>query len=418
MSMRMRSRIDESTFPDSHPDCQFDGQSTRDRYAVHRNCCPIVSGSNYKRSAATRQCLASAAPCDCRSVPAGDRHRVSRFDASVTISSGVFPITATANSTTGLNRDLSIPDLLQSDLSTTLANGTSVNLSVLPQPSSSSSDQAKIDDVFGTISSISGNQLGITTAFGDSLVLTSSGSTMYNFPTSVCSTAGASCLAVGQVVTTDVSLLGNGGLAFNSISYVGGSGAQEVKRLVLSIDTTAAVPTMQLLVQRSINVSSLTPGQTATVSLPSGTKYAVGTAVHPGTSGASFSSALDLLTGQELVVNVGSNLVTGSTPSFTASTAYLESSQLIGVVTSVNSANSTLSINGLSGLHTGARPIVQQMDVQTGASTGFIGFSPASFSAVSDGQYVAAKGPLFNTVASSGYPTISAIQLRKRAAGN
>jgi hypothetical protein len=372
---------------------------------------PQVTIENNRPSAITVAGQTCAAGAICTIVPALN-------NASVTISSGVFPVTVAANSTTGLNLDLSIPDLLQSDLSVTLANGTSINLSVLPQPSSSSSEQAKIDDVFGTISSISGSQIGITTAFGDSLVLTSSGSTTYNYPASVCSTAGASCLAVGQVVTTDLSLLGNGALSLNAISYAGNSGAPEVKGLVLSTDTAAAVPTVQLLVQRSINVSSLPPGQIATVSLPSGTKYAVGTAVYPGTSGASYSSALDLLTGQELVVNVGSNLVTGSAPSFTASTAYLESSQLIGVVASVNAANSSLTINGLSGLLTGARPIVQQMGVQTAATTEFIGFSPASFSAVSAGQFVAAKGPLFNTVGSSGYPTISAIQLRKRAAGN
>jgi hypothetical protein len=35
----------------------------------------------------------------------------------VTLSSGVFPLTVTASSSTGLSMDLSIPDLLQSDLS-------------------------------------------------------------------------------------------------------------------------------------------------------------------------------------------------------------------------------------------------------------------------------------------------------------
>jgi hypothetical protein len=372
---------------------------------------PQVTIINSGVSSITISGQSCAAGATCTFIPALN-------NASVTISSGVFPITVAANSSTGLNLDLSIPDLLQSDLSVTLADGKSVNLSLLPQPSSSSSEQAKIDDVFGTISSISGGQIDITTAFGDSLVLTSSSSTAYNYPASVCSTASASCLSVGQVVTADLSLLGNGALSLNAISYAGDSGAQEVKGIVLSTDTAAAVPTMELLVQRSINVSSLTPGQIATVSLPSGTKYAVGTAVYPGTSGASFSSALDLLTGQELVVNVGSNLVTGAAPSFTASTADLESSQLIGEVASVNSASSSLSINGLSGLLTGSRPIIQQMNVQTAATTEFIGFSPTSFSAVSDGQFIAAKGPLFNTVGSSGYPTVSAIQLRKRDDGN
>ncbi|MGA9672019.1 MAG: hypothetical protein WBQ94_22600, partial [Terracidiphilus sp.] len=197
---------------------------------------PQVTIINDKSSAITVGGQNCAAGAICTFVPALN-------NASVTISSGVFPITVAANSTTGLNLDLSIPDLLQSDLSLSLANGTSVNLSVLPQPASSSSEQPKIDDVFGTITGVNGNQIGLTTAFGDSLVLTSESSTTYNYPVSVCSTAGASCLSVGQVVTTDLSLLGDGGLALNAISYVGGSGTQAVKGLVLSTDTTAAIPT-------------------------------------------------------------------------------------------------------------------------------------------------------------------------------
>lgn len=68
----------------------------------------------------------------------------------MTISNGVFPITVTANSTTGLALDPSIPDLLQSDLSVTAANGTSVNISLLPTPVAGSA-QAQIDDVLGVV---------------------------------------------------------------------------------------------------------------------------------------------------------------------------------------------------------------------------------------------------------------------------
>lgn len=338
--------------------------------------------------------------------------------ASVTISNGVFPLTVQANSETGLNMDLSIPDLLQSDLSVTLANGTSVNLSVLPQPSSSTSQQAEIDDVFGTITSISGNQINMTTALGDSLVLTSSTSTQFNYPASVCSTAGASCLSTGQLVTANLSLLGDGALALNSISYVGSSGTPLVKGLVLSADTTGATPSIQLLVQRTENASTLLPGEIATVYLAAGSSYAVGTTSYPAVSGGSFSSPADLMAGQELVVSVGSGLVSGSTPSFNAGSVFLEPSQLIGRVVSVDTGTSSVAINSLSGLFTWSPPIVQQIDIQTDSSTVFVGFPSASINGLAVGQFVAAKGPLFNTTGSGGDPTISAIQLRERASGN
>ena len=53
-------------------------------------------------------------------------------NATVTISNGVFPLTLTASSSTGLNLDLSIPDLLQSDLSITLADGNRSTLRCCP----------------------------------------------------------------------------------------------------------------------------------------------------------------------------------------------------------------------------------------------------------------------------------------------
>ena len=338
--------------------------------------------------------------------------------ASVTISNGIFPLTVQANSTTGLNLDLSIPDLLQSDLSITFANGNSVNVSLLPQPSSSTSQQAEVDDVFGTITSVSGNQIGMKTALGDSLVLTSNSSTKYNYPTSVCSTAGASCMSTGQLVTANLSLLGDGALALNSISYVGSSGTPMVKGLVLSADATAAAPSIQLLVQRSENESALLPGEIATVYLPSGTTYAVGSASHPTVSRGSFSSFSDLMSGQELIMSVGSDLVSGSAPSFNAGTVYLESSQLIGRVVSVNSGTSSVAINSLSGLFLWKPPIIQQMEIQTDSTTAIVGFSSASVNGLAIGQFVTAKGPLFNTTGSGGDATISAIQLRERDSGN
>jgi hypothetical protein len=57
------------------------------------------------------------------------------------------------------------------------------------------------------------------------------------------------------------------------------------------------------------------------------------------------------------------------------------------------------------------------MEIQTDATTAFVGFSSASVSGLSAGQFVAAKGPLFNTTG-GGDPTMSAIQLRERASGN
>ena len=338
--------------------------------------------------------------------------------ASVTVSSGVFPLTVSASSTTGMNLDLSIPDLLQSDLSVTLANGKSLNLSLLPTPATSSAQQAELDDVLGTVTAISGSQVTIATSFGDTLILTGNSATKYKFPTSVCSTSSSSCVAVGQVVAVDLSLLGSGSLTLNALSYAGPNGSQVAKGIILGTNTTTAVPTVQVLLQRSINLSSLTPGQIVAVALPSSMLYTVGAASYPGVSGATFTSYLDLLPGQEVLFNVGSALISGTAPSFTTSAAYLESSQVIGQIGTVNTSSTSLSVNALSGLFTTSRPVIQQMTAQTDATTSYTGFTVNSFSTLAKGQFLSAKGPLFNTVGATGSPTLSAIQLRARSVGN
>jgi hypothetical protein len=338
--------------------------------------------------------------------------------ASLTISSGVFPITLTASSTTGLNLDLSIPDLLQSDLSVSLANGTAVNLSLL-SGKSGAAQQAGIADVFGTITAVSGSQVNVTTALGDLLVLSTGSSTTYNYPTSVCSTQTSACLAAGQVVSTDLSMLGSGALNINSISYVGGSGSQWVKGFVLSTNTSGATPSAQVIIQRTVNSSSVNTGEVATVSLPTApADYTIGTPGVTAVSGGTFTGAADLLPGQELIASVGSDLVAGAAPTFSTSSIYLEPSQLIGVVGAVDAAGASLELDGLSGLFLASHQGIQRIEVQTGAATTFVGFSSASVAAVAAGQFIAAKGPLFNTIATLGYPTLSATDVRVRASGN
>jgi len=315
-----------------------------------------------------------------------------------------------------LNLDLSIPDLLQSDLSVTPASGTSVNLSLL-SGSSAAAQQAQIADVLATITSISGDQVHVTTAFGDLLVLVEDSSTAYNYPSAVCTAANASCLQTGQIVTTDLGLGGDGTLTINSISYVGSSGSSFVKGLVLSTNITGATATAQLLLQHGVNASAVSAGQIATVAVPTQATFAVGTPAYPQVGSASFAAATDLIPGQELIVSVGSDLVAGSSPTFSANSVLLESSQVIGEVASVDMSGAALEIDGLSGLFTGERPFIQLMDIQTGTATTFAGFAPDSISGVSAVQFIAAKGPLFNNT-SGGSATLSAIELRTRSTGN
>ncbi|HTV96869.1 MAG TPA: hypothetical protein VME42_12725 [Steroidobacteraceae bacterium] len=336
-----------------------------------------------------------AAGATCTFTPALD-------NATLTVSSGIFPLTLTASSSTGLNLDLSIADLLQSDLSIRFASGSSVNLSLL------GSGPVRIDDVLATVTSASDTQIGVTTAFGDSLVLAPGTSSAYDFPSSVCASNDVSCVMSGQAVALDVSLGGDGTLTIDSLSYLGASGTPLVKALVLSAATGAA-PSGQLLLLRGINVSSLTPGQIATVSFAPGASYSVATASYPSVANARFAGAGDLLPGQELIVGVSADLVAGSSPTFTTSAVYLQSSQIVGDVASVDGASSEVMIDSLTGLFTASGLHIQAIDAQTDSGTELVGFG--ALSSLAAGQLVVATGPLL-AVAGSTTPAIAAVQIR------
>jgi hypothetical protein len=326
-------------------------------------------------------------------------------NATVTISNGVFPLTLTANSSSGLSLDLSIPDLLQSDLSVTFANGSSVNLSLLGDA------PINVVDVLGTVTSINGNEIGITTSFGNSLVVESSGSSLFTYPSSACTSSGISCVSKGQLVAIDFSLGGNGTLTLDSLDYIGASGTSWVKAIVLST-TMTPTPSAQLLLLRGLNTPSLNPGEVATVPLAADASYLLGSVAAPVPANVSFSSFQDLVPGQELVVSVGSDLVAGTAPMFTSAALYLESSQIIGQVVSVDGADSSLTLDGLSGLFAAARPVIQEIDVHSGDATDLVGI--ASLSNINPGQLIVAKGPLFNS--QNSIPLLDAKEIGARTA--
>jgi hypothetical protein len=216
-----------------------------------------------------------------------------------------------------------------------------------------------------------------------------------------------------------LGLLGSGALSINSISYVGGPGSQWVKGFVLSTNLSGAAPSAQVIIQRTVNVSSVDAGEVATVSLPTAPAgYAIGTPGVTAVSGGTFTGASDLLPGQELIASVGSDLVAGAAPTFSTSSIYLEPSQLIGVVGAVDVTGASLELDGLSGLFLASHQGIQRIEIQTGSATAYVGFSSASVAAVNAGQFIAAKGPLFNTIATLGYPTLGAVDVRVRASGN
>ncbi len=207
-------------------------------------------------------------------------------NASVTISSGVFPLTVTASSATGLNLDLSIPDLLQSDLSLSFASGQSVNLSLLSALASLTDQQSEIDAVLATVQSVNGQQATIQTALGNSLTVDLNTTTSYNYPSSVCSTASASCLVTGQIVDLNLSLLGNGSLVAQSVTYADASGGAAARGTVLATPANGANSFQILLHQVIPGSTSAASGDTVTIVPAGGALFAVPFTGYPVVNGS------------------------------------------------------------------------------------------------------------------------------------
>jgi hypothetical protein len=329
-------------------------------------------------------------------------------NASVTISSGVFPVTITANSTTGFNLDLSIPDLLQSDLSLTFASGQSVNLSLLSSLAALTDQQGQIDAVLATVKSVSGTQATLQTALGDSLTIELNSATTYSYPAAVCRAASASCLTAGQIVDLDLSLLGNGSLVAQRVTYADAAGGAAARATVLATPASGANSFQVLLHTIIPGATAATPGTVATLTTGSGANFAVPFTGYPVVNGGSFAGVGDLVAGQEILLQLAAG---SSSTAYNSSSIYLEPSQTVGTVQSVNAGADSFALNGLTGLWTASLPVVSLIECQAGSATEYENLSSSSLAALTPGMAVGVKGLLFST-GTSGSPALSTVIVR------
>jgi hypothetical protein len=331
-------------------------------------------------------------------------------NASVTIDSGLFPVTVTANSTTGFNLDLSITNLLQSDLSLTFASGQSVNLSLLSTLASLTGQQGQIDAVLATVKSVSGTQATIQTALGDSLTVALNATTTYSYPSAVCSAASSSCLTAGQIVDLDLSLLGNGSLVAQTVTYADASGGAAARGTILAAPASGANGFQVLLHTIIPGSTAAASGTVVTIEPVSGATFAVPFSGYPAVDGGSFTDTGDLVAGQEVLLQLASG---SSSTTYSSSRVYLEPSQTVGTVQSVNSGADSFTLNGLTGLWTASRPVVTLIACQAGSATQYENLSSASVAALSPGTAVGVKGLVFDT-RTSGSPALSTVIVRGR----
>jgi hypothetical protein len=126
--------------------------------------------------------------------------------------------------------------------------------------------------------------------------------------------------------------------------------------------------------------------------------------------GFSFASGADLLVGQDVQIRPGTVTSAGSVITVMTDLVRLWPSQVTGQVGSIDSSNGTFTLTNLSPFFTGATPPITTITVQTLPEMDLMDFLNGNSPAV--GDTVSVKGLLFNTIATTGTPTLVTRSIR------
>lgn len=347
-----------------------------------------------------------------------------------TFSTAPFPVTLSADTPVGLQLDVPLNAIIQTDLSVNLSSG--VSLDRLAQVGAGAPLTA-IGRLTGTIKTVGMNQFTVSSGDDRTFVIEVNGSTTYSkFPSGTnCMTQGFSCLAPGQIVKVMVSLMGSGVLTADEVAFVQPAGQQVAEGIIASLSTSGTSTVMQLILERGPKdppgATALPWGYRVAVTVPaSGVTYAIDSDGFTIPDGLGFASAADLLVGQEVQVvvvpaSVASSAGTGAMGpvgppariAFTAGAVTLEPSEITAKINSINSPDFTITTFPnflLPPTPIGASPPVTpvQVTVETTAQTAYANLTPDSFAGLNDNSIVSIAGWLFATPKGTTPSTIAA----------
>jgi hypothetical protein len=365
---------------------------------------------------ASDQSIASTCPINtvCQLTPAIDNN-----SSTVMFSSAPFPVTVADNTPLGFLLDFHLNNVIQSDLSVNLGVSNGVTLSELPAAPPVGPPQFGF--VYGTVQTVdaSQNQFTIQTRWGRTFTIDVNNSTSYqNFPSSICSTGSLSCIAQGQVVQVQVASVQTGGsLLAGTVSYIQAASQQVVEGNIINLSTASGNTVMTLLLHWSPNASALPFGGMASVTVPGTATFSVDSGDFSIPSGLVFTSASDLLIGQNVQVDVVAGTLNNSggmgpwappSVSFTTNSVELEPSQITGTITATDSSTSSFTIATFPNFFAcwpKSNWTPTTITVDTATQTTYQGLSSESFSGLTTNNLVSVRGWLFTT--SSG-PTLLA----------
>lgn len=329
--------------------------------------------------------------------------------ASLDVSSPPFPLALSSNTPVGLLLDINLANLIQvSGLAVDPTAAGAVTITSLPsaQPTA---EQDLLNAVTGQVTSVGMNQFVLKTSNGNSLTVNVNGSTKFFFPAKVCSANNFSCVVNGQILSASLSLLGNGTLQAVVVDFEDANGMQEIEGSIVSITPGAKSTSFKMIVNQMFpNLAGVTIGGEATVTIQNSTTLTTflidsNSFTLPGN--VSFAATTDLLVGQEVLVRVEAG---SAGLSINSNQVILRTSGVTATVFLINVGSANFSVNVLPSLFTSATPTsITQILAQTSSQTVFVNVNLNGLSGLATGQIVSSGGFLFNTITSTGSPTMA-----------
>ena len=250
------------------------------------------------------------------------------------------------------------------------------------------------DDVVGVVGTPANGAFVLQTALG-SYNITANSSTQFGEFLGGCGSASFACMAAGEIVSVNMSLLTNNTLVATDIFFEDSSTAlPEIEGVVVA---TGGLPAQfgMVVVQETPAASGPAIGSNVQVAL-NATPFAVDNLVGSvNTAPFSFAGSADMIIGQEVAVQQGA----GSTVTIVnASRVLLRSSRITATVASTAFPNFT--VNGLPPFLQNASPApITQIIAETAATftpngTEFAG-TATNISQIAVGKSVSLRGQLF-----------------------
>ena len=329
--------------------------------------------------------------------------------SSATLSGAPFPLTLDANSVFGLKLDLNVNSSVQNDLSINPA----VTVAHVTQRHNSDEEQEmeNLDEVDGQVTMVGSNQFTLMNArSGQSFIINVDGNTTFeDFDRAGCTVSPAdfTCVKTGQILDVDLGENGTGTMLAKRVEFEENASQQAIKGTITSVDSSTQ---FQMVVFREEpDVNGISEGSPVVVTIAPNATFQVGRE-EMGENGGfdnfgfSFASAADLLVGQDVQIRPVTVVSAGGVNTVATDLVRLWPSQVTGQVGSINSSNGTFTLTNLSPLFTGAAAPTTTITVQTLSEMDLMDFSNGSSLAV--GDTVSVKGLLFNTINTTGTPTL------------